>query len=373
MSILNRIFCLLILILPAISYAVDVQEAFPNLDFDRPVDLQNAGDSSNRLFIVLQSGIIRSFINDPNIATTDEYLDIRDRVEDGGNEQGLLGLAFHPNFASNGYFFVNYTRESDGATVVSRFQEVAGVANRNSEVKLLTIAQPFSNHNGGALTFGNDGYLYIATGDGGSGGDPGNRAQNRKQLLGKVLRIDVDRTTASRNYAIPSDNPFVRERGAKKQIFAYGFRNPWRMSVDRVTGKLWLGDVGQSSFEEVDIVRKGGNYGWRLYEGKSKYDCTGAVCKNTKTIKPVFQYDRSQGEAITGGYVYHGNAVPSLQGFYVFADYGSGKIFKLPTVKPFTASIVKDSSALISAFGVDQSGELYYLDLLRGKIMKFTE
>ena len=245
--------------------------AFPNLSFTRPVDLQHSDDDSNKLYVVEQAGIIRSFDNLAETSDTKVFLDITDRVNDSENEQGLLGLAFHPNFKTNGYFYVNYTAANPNRTVISRFAidpANAGEADKGSELVLLSIGQPYDNHNGGQIAFGADGYLYIATGDGGSGGDPDNNGQDRRTLLGSILRIDVDNQAQGLNYAVPADNPFVGNTDDfREEIYAYGLRNPWRMSFDPESGKLWAGDVGQNAFEEIDIIEKGGNYGWKNYGG----------------------------------------------------------------------------------------------------------
>mgnify|MGYP001262301701 CR=1 FL=1 len=259
-----------LLLAPLVYAQYELEIAFPNLTFARPVDLQHAGDGSDRIFIVEQAGVIRVFANTSSVATADTFLNIQNRVNDSGNEEGLLGLAFHPNFATNGYFYVNYTASNPRRTVVARYRVSANPnrADANSEFVLLTVNQPYENHNGGQLAFGPDGYLYIGMGDGGSGGDPQNNGQDRRGLLGDMLRIDVDNPAGGLNYGIPPDNPFVgNTSGYREEIYAYGFRNPWRFSFDFVTGWLWVGDVGQGSREEVDIVEKGLNYGWRIMEG----------------------------------------------------------------------------------------------------------
>jgi glucose/arabinose dehydrogenase len=236
-------------------------------NLERPVFITHAGDGSQRLFIIEQPG--RILVLDEGELAEEPFLDIVDQVESGGNEQGLLGLAFHPDFESNGRFFVNYTRAEDGATVVSEFKADAGAeADAASERVLMTIPQPYSNHNGGMIDFGPDGFLYIGMGDGGSGGDPGNRAQNPDDLLGKMLRIDVN---GGEPYGIPQDNPYAGG-GGRPEIYAIGLRNPWRFSFDRESGELYAGDVGQNAVEEINIVERGGNYGWRLMEGTACYE-----------------------------------------------------------------------------------------------------
>ena len=341
-----------------------IDNAFPALGFSRPVDLQNAGDGSDRLFVVEQSGRILVFENRADVATSLVYLDIRDRVNDAGNEEGLLGLAFHPDYANNGYFFVNYSATNPRRNVIARYRVSSGdpnVAEKDSEKIILTFEQPYSNHNGGQLAFGPDDFLYIATGDGGSGGDPQNNAQNRSNLLGKILRIDIDNTAGERAYAIPNDNPFAgNASGFAEEIYAYGLRNPWRFSFDPVTGRLWTGDVGQNRYEEVDIIENGKNYGWRVMEGFSCYNPSSG-CDQTGLIKPIVEYGRDQGASITGGHVYRGASVPELQGQYIYADFVTGRIWGLTYNGPGDVDnqLLLASSQNVSSFGIDESGELY--------------
>ena len=247
-----------------------IVDAFPNLNFDQPVDIQSPKDGTNRIFVLSQPGIVFVFDNDAKTKTKKVFLDIRNKVLYGG-EQGLLGLAFHPNFKSNGFFYLDYTIDNPRRTVVSRFRVSAKDPNKadpGSEVILFEVEQPYSNHNGGQISFGPDGYLYVSLGDGGSGGDPKNNAQNLKSLLGKILRIDVDKKSNGKNYSIPDDNPFKgNKNGNKEEIFAFGLRNVWRFSFDK-KGNLWAADVGQNEWEELNIIEKGKNYGWRIMEGK---------------------------------------------------------------------------------------------------------
>lgn len=322
-----------------------------------PILLTNAKDGSNRLFIVQQGGIIR--VVQPGSTTPTNFMDITTRVSSGG-ERGLLGLAFHPQFATNSYFFVNYTRTGDGATVIARFTATNGntIGDPNSERIVMTIPQPFNNHNGGGIEFGPDGHLYIGMGDGGSGNDPGNRAQNINELLGKFLRItpDVSGNNANPPYTNPADNPYVGVNGAD-EIYAIGIRNPWRWSFDRETGQLWAGDVGQNQIEEVSIITRGGNFGWRVYEGNQ---CTGidpSLCNPTAYTMPVFQYSSSGSRcSITGGYVYRGsqNALP--RGSYLYGDYCTGEILLWHNNQQ---TLLVDSSRSITSFGEDEAGELY--------------
>lgn len=319
----------------------------------QPVFIGHAGDHSRRLFIVEQPGRIRILQN--GTLHPSAFLDISERVDFGG-EMGLLGLAFHPRFAENGRFFVNYTRKSDGATIVAEFQvsQISGRALPKEKI-LLIVQQPYTNHNGGMLAFGPDGYLYIATGDGGAGGDPENRGQNPNTLLGKLLRIDVDQGDP---YGIPPDNPLAGQRSGR-EIFALGFRNPWRFSFDRQTGRLWAADVGQNRWEEIDVVEAGNNYGWRVMEGAHCFQPSRG-CATAGLTLPVAEYpNESPHCAVTGGYVYRGNRVDFLRGTYVFGDYCSGRIMGLIDGQPF---VLLASGLRISSFGEDEAGELYVVD-----------
>jgi len=349
--------------------SLQLQVAFPNLSFARPVDLQHPGDGTDRIFVVEQAGIIKVFENNASAATAAIFLDITGRVNDTGNEEGLLGLAFHPDYKNNGYFYVNYTAISPRRTVIARYRVNASNSNQadpNSEFILLTFNQPFENHNGGQLAFGPDSYLYIATGDGGSGGDPQGNGQNLQTLLGKILRIDVNTTSAGRNYGIPSTNPFAgNTAGNREEIYAYGLRNPWRMSFDPVTKWLWTGDVGQNCFEEVDIIEKGKNYGWKIMEGNSCFNpvsgCNASGCNMTGLVKPIVDYGRTLGASVTGGYVYRGNKVPELVGAYIYADFATGRIWSLryDGVNPASNVQLMDTNLGIASFGIDKNYELY--------------
>ncbi len=355
------------------QYQVEV--AFPNLTFSRPVDLQSPRDGSGRLFVVEQAGVIRLFNNDPTVSQASTFLDITQRVDDSGNEEGLLGLAFHPEYETNGVFFVNYTAANPNRTVISRFSVSttdADVADPNSEVVLLTVPQPYSNHNGGQLQFGRDGMLYIALGDGGSGGDPQGNGQDRTTLLGSILRIDVDAPAGDASYGIPPDNPFVgNSEGWREEIFAYGLRNPWRFSFDSESGELWAGDVGQNVFEEVDIIESGGNYGWNIMEAFSCYNA--ATCDQSGLELPVHSYPHESGNnSITGGYVYRGSAMPSLAGRYIYGDFVSGRIWALtPTQTSYSNELLVDTSFGLSSFGVDENDEILICGF-DGKIHRLT-
>jgi glucose/arabinose dehydrogenase len=336
--------------------------------FVTPVVITHAGD--DRLFVAEQTGYIR-VVRDGDVASR-PFLDI-DSLTTSGGEQGLLGLAFHPDYQSNGFFFINYT-DNSGDTVVARYQvsDDPDIASPGSEQVLLRVDQPYSNHNGGGLAFGADGYLYIGLGDGGSAGDPENRAQDLGTPLGKMLRIDVDARSGDPQYGIPEDNPFAGRSGARPEIWLYGLRNPWRFSFDREGGDLWLGDVGQGEIEEIDRVAPddgGLNLGWRLMEGDRCYE---SDCDRDGLTLPVSVYEHGSAHcSVTGGYVYRGSDVPSLEGGYLFADYCSGVAWVLDASTPIAgATRVLDTDIRISSFGEDLSGELYVADHGLGRILK---
>lgn len=324
-----------------------------------PVGIAHAGDV--RLFLVLQEGLISIYDGVSLLPTP--FLDIRAQVASGG-ERGLLGLAFHPRYAENGFFFVNYT-DRNGHTVVSRFHVPQSTPNRAdpaSEQQILFVEQPFSNHNGGAIQFGPDGYLYIGMGDGGAGGDPGNRAQNLGILHGKLLRIDVDQGSP---YGIPPGNPYASSATARREIWARGLRNPWRFSFDRFNGELWIADVGQGSWEEVNLQPAssigGENYGWRLMEGTHCFNpSTG--CSPNGLVLPVIEYAHAEGAcSVTGGYVYRGTRFPRLRGLYIYGDFCNGRIWGASRTGPgsVTSELLADTPFFISTFGEDAAGELY--------------
>lgn len=344
--------------------AYQVVNAFPNLSFNQPVDLQHAGDDSGRLFVVEQSGIIKVFDNESFTENTSVFLDIREQVDDRGNEEGLLGLAFHPNYESNGYFYVNYTASNPARTIIARFQvsdQNPEEVNKSTGQEILTFTQPYNNHNGGQLAFGPNGYLYIAVGDGGSGGDPQGNGQDRTTLMGSILRIDVDRQENSNNYAIPAANPYIgNNEGYREEIFAHGLRNPWRFSFDAETGRLWAGDVGQNSYEEIDIIEAGNNYGWNIMEGMHCFEPSDG-CDQSGLTMPVWEYGRNEGISITGGYVYRGSKLESLTGSYIYGDYGSGKIWSLDYSDPENPSNTEllQADFSIPSFGIDAENELY--------------
>lgn len=355
------------------------RDAFPHLTFENPVDFTHANDGSGRLFVLEQKGVIRVFKNDPGSKSAATFLDIKTRVSYGG-EAGLLGLAFHPDFKNNGFFFLNYMRKTPQRleTVIARYKaNVPGaeIADPDSETILFSFEQPYDNHNGGALKFGKDGLLYISTGDGGSWGDPNNNGQNKRSMLGKILRVDVN-NTGKGYYGIPADNPFAgNKEGFTEEIYAYGLRNPWRISFDHETNTLWAGDVGQNKREEIDVIVKGGNYGWRR---KESIDCykPGKDCNESEFIDPILDMPQAHGEhSITGGLVYRGKKMPTLAGKYIFGDYVSGRIFALETKdgKVVRNEILADRVGSISAFGVDASNELYICDHGSGKILSLMK
>jgi glucose/arabinose dehydrogenase len=356
---------------PDADYTYDLVEAFPNLTFARPVDIRNAGDGSDRLFVVEQTGVIRVFANVDTVATSSVFLDITASVTyTSQSELGLLGLAFHPDYASNGYFYVYYTTGPTNAlrARLCRFQASAdpNAADPASERLMLEFAEPYANHNGGGMCFDGNGYLCLGVGDGGSGGDPGSNAQNPATLLGSILRLDVNQNINAPPYhGIPADNPFVGSGGGERpEIFAYGLRNPWRISWDAVGGRLWAGDVGQATHEEIDLIVNGGNYGWDCREGMHAYtgppDGPSAACASASgLIDPIYEYPRSDGQSITGGYVYRGPTLTSLAGRYVYADYSGGTLFALKNTTPVQTEVLKDTSHYLSTFGIAENGELF--------------
>lgn len=359
---------------------VSAERAFPNLSFERPIVVTHAGDGSNRVFVAEQDGVVKVFPNDQECEEATVFLDIDERCvyADNQNEEGLLGMAFHPKYKENGQFFLYYTsNESPHLSVVSRFtvsKEDPNKADEKSEEILMRIPQPFWNHNGGTIEFGPDGYLYIGLGDGGSGNDPEGHGQNLTTVLGSILRIDVDHQDSGIAYAIPKDNPFINTevpvgpRGqkakARPEIYAYGVRNIWRLSFDSKTGDLWAADVGQNLWEEINIIQKGGNYGWNVREGKHWFRPDGRDVDRTDLIDPIYEYGHDIGKSITGGTVYRGTRVPELVGKYVYGDYVSGRLWALDyDVK---AGKVKANYSLTGenlpmlSFGTDQSGDVYF-------------
>ncbi|MFL2869850.1 MAG: PQQ-dependent sugar dehydrogenase [Pirellulaceae bacterium] len=356
---------------------VEIVQAFPELRIARPIVVTHANDGSNRLFVASQPGKIYCFENKADVSEPNLYLDIEESVRyiDKENEEGLLGFAIHPEYKKNGQFFLFYTTTDEPhVSVISRFNVSStdpSKADPDSEVELMRIPQPFWNHNGGTLAFGHDGFLYIALGDGGKANDPFKNGQNLATLNGSILRIDVDKKSNDRNYAIPADNPFVGLKEARPEIYAYGFRNVWRLSFDRETGALYAADVGQNIWEEINIVKKGGNYGWNLREAKHKFGDNGSDASD-KLIDPIFEYHHDVGKSITGGHVYRGSAVPSLNGMYMYADYVSGKVWALehtPGGEILGNHEIKSMKLPIITFGEDQQGEVYLTTQLGGGII----
>jgi glucose/arabinose dehydrogenase len=328
-----------------------------------PVDMQSAHDGTSRLFVVEQGGTIRIVKGKKLLAAP--FLNISSIIVSGG-ETGLLGVAFHPQYKTNGRFFVNYNRSVNGQLQTAIAEYHVSSANRdladpNSGRVLLSFDQPFDNHKGGQMAFGPDGFLYIGTGDGGSGGDPQGNGQKLSTFLGKMLRIDIN---SGSPYAVPPDNPFVGVSGAKTEIWAYGLRNPWRFSFDSQKAKrLFVGDVGQGNWEEVDIITRGGNFGWNIMEGNHCYP-PGANCNTTGLIPPISEYSHSEGIAVIGGYVYRGGGIPALKGLYVFGDFGSGQIWTLQETQPGTwqRAALLSTGINISALGRAGNNELYVLE-----------
>ncbi len=363
---------------------VEAVQAFPNLRWTgwddggdeglinplRPVLLTHAHDGSNQIYVATQHGVVHVFENSDDTTETKIFLDISHRVryDDRTNEEGFLGLAFHPKFKENGEFFVFYTDQRTRLeNVVSRFRvktDDPTVADPDSEEELMRFKKPFWNHDGGTVIFGLDGYLYIAHGDGGAANDPHENGQNLKTWLGKVLRIDVDRKENGLNYAIPPDNPFIENAGAKPEIWAYGLRNIWRMAFDPETGVLWGGEVGQDLYEEIVLIERGGNYGWNLRESFHPFGGKGVHVRND-LIEPIWEYHHDIGKSITGGAVYRGKAIPELQGMYLYADYVSTRVWALnydPAEKRVVANHpIQSPNLSVMSFGEDQHGELYLL------------
>jgi glucose/arabinose dehydrogenase len=384
---------------------VRVVPAFPRLEWPgwvrgldeglardpRPLLLTGAGDGTNRIFVVSQFGSVHVWPNDAQANEMKTFLDIRNRVQyhDNENEEGLLGLAFHPRYRQNGEFFVYYTQKrrrpnEPHLSIISRFRVSRDDPNRgdaDSEEVIMRIRQPYWNHNGGTIVFGPDGYLYIGLGDGGARDDPHGNGQNLTTLLGSILRIDVDHKDDGREYAIPKDNPFAdRGREARGEIWACGIRNVWRIAFDRQTGELWAGDVGQDTWEEIDIVRRGGNYGWNLREGMHP-----AMPKDTRApqgspprpdlIEPIWEYHHDVGKSITGGHVYRGRQVPQLEGAYLYGDYVTGQIWALwydRKQRQVTANReIQPKGTPLMSFGEDDEGEVYFVTQ-EGGIYKFA-
>lgn len=352
---------------------VRTETVFPGVSFDRMVFLTHPDGIPDHLYLVLQPGRIMVFDNVPNPSSPETFIDIRNRVSDRGNEEGLLGLAFDPDYRNNGYFYVYYSAASPRRSVIARYHAPAGTqqADPTTEKIIMEIGQPYSNHNGGQVTFGPDGYLYVGLGDGGSGGDPRGHGQNLRTLLGTILRIDVSTLDEVGSYAVPPDNPFVGVQAARPEIWAYGLRNPWRFSFDRETGDLWTGDVGQNKLEEIDIIRPGLNYGWNIMEGTSCF--RDSPCSSEGLEPPVAEYGRDGGCSVTGGYVYRGPRLPSLVGAYLYGDFCTGNIWALrhDGSQVVDQALIADTDLQISSFAEGPDGEVYILSFT-GEIARLT-
>ncbi len=366
--------------------ALTVEPTFQNLKVIRPIIVTHAGDGSDRVFVASQLGKVHVFPNNPPLHNSagdrsEIFLDISKRVvyKDQENEEGFLGMAFHPKYKQNGEFFVYYNSTDKPHTcILSRFRVSKDNPNRADpafEEEILRIPQPFWNHNGGTICFGPDGYLYVGLGDGGDANDPFGNGQNLETLLGDILRIDIDRQDAGLKYAIPKDNPFVGRPKARGEIWACGVRNIWRMAFDRKTGVLWAGDVGQNLWEEIDIIVKGGNYGWNLREGKHPFGPKGVEAR-PDLIEPIWEYHHDIGKSITGGLVYRGKQFPELEGGYLYGDYVTGRIWALWydfDKKQVTANRpIAGNQFPIMTFGDDEAGEVYFTRP-EGTILKFKK
>lgn len=362
---------------------IRLERVFNEIARDNMVHMETAPGIQDRLFLGLKTGeiLIINTLEESNTETI--FLDISNKVNSVGQEEGLLGFTFDNDYADNHWFYVYYSAKEPRRSIVSRFSSQPNNhlhAQPQSETILLEIEQPYSNHNGGNLQFGPDGFLYIGLGDGGSRGDPLNHGQNISSLLGSILRIDVSNNKSKNTYSIPTDNPFINNtNGFKEEIWAYGLRNPWKFSFDSDLGTLWAADVGQSSFEEINIIKKGGNYGWNKMEGAHCYNRSWNIaenenCKNQEYTLPIFEYPHETGNcSITGGYVYRGSEITSLIGKYVYGDFCSGKIWALenhPKGIPSNTLLI-NSNLPISSFAQDSSGELYVLSY-KGAIYRLT-
>lgn len=348
---------------PIVNNELMLQTLLSDYTFTQPLGIENSSDGSNRLFIVEKQGSIK--VVDLQQEEVNTFLNIS-QVVNATNEMGLLGLAFHPNYVSNGYFYINYNT-LDNLTRISRFSvsnNNSNLADLNSEQVLMEFPQEQTNHNGGQLAFGSDGFLYISSGDGGDWDNP----QNLSSLKGAILRIDVDNVSNGLNYSIPADNPFINEPSASGEIYAYGLRNPWRISFDEQTGKLWAADVGAGDWEEINIIESSNNYGWPMYEANS---CYRGPCQNNGLTFPIFEYSHDIGRSITGGYVYRGNENIELIEKYVYGDFNTGKIWAL-NIETFENELLFDTDLQITSFGLDENNELYVCDIA-GKIHKFVQ
>ena len=359
---------ILIFLFAFIKADYEIVNAFTDLSFNDPVGIYHSGDGTDRIFIIEQPGRIKVFDNSSNVETVSMFLDITSIVDqDGGyTEEGLLGLAFHPNYSENGYFYVNYTSHNPRRNVIARYRvsdDNPNEADYDSEFIILEVNQPYTNHNGGQLGFGPDGYLYIIFGDGGSSGDPQGNGQNLLTLLGSLIRIDIDNPSDGLAYGIPPDNPFIAPLAARDEIYAYGLRNMWRFNWDFETGLLWGADVGQNAYEEIDIIYSGLNYGWNVMEGNHCYPA-GSNCSNEGFEPPVWEYELYVNGvcSITGGFVYRGNSILSLYGKYIYGDWCTGDMWSLKYDENgnHENEHLLTSGINITSFGVDENNELLF-------------
>ena len=358
---MSKFFLIIFLCWPNLTWAsssfkVQFKQIHKQLKFDKPLYLTSYPDERKTLIIVEQEGKIWKIKNNKKQI----FLDITAKVNSWGNEEGLLGLAFSPNFKKNKYFYVYYSINKPKRTIVSKFKVTNQKVDLKSEIVIIEIPQPYSNHNGGMIAFGKDNYLYIGVGDGGSGGDPKGHGQNTKTLLGTILRIDPERDEP---YLIPTKNPFAGKLGGhKKEIYCWGLRNPWRFSFDSLNGDLWVADVGQNKYEEINRIKAPGNLGWNAFEGKHQFRKN----KLNKTLRPIHEYGRKLGESITGGYVYRGKKIKKLYGHYIYGDFVSGTIWALkPNSKLNQIEYNKKigSIASLASFGADYENEIYGISL----------
>ncbi len=330
------------------------------LNFNEPVQVLCSDTNEQEMYVVEKEGVVRRTTFKKEEINKPVFLNIKDRVNTSHSEEGLLSMAFHPNYKENNLFFVWYTAHNPRRCVLSRFESANKTGDPNTEEVILEVAQPWGNHNGGTVLFGGDGYLYLGIGDGGGSNDTKENGQNKQTLLGSIIRIDIDKPSGKKKYSIPTDNPFVGEKNARGEIWALGLRNPWRMSFDKDTGKLWVADVGQNRWEEIDIVEKGKNYGWNIREGKHRFMQNESDAQLTE---PVFEYGRSRGGSITGGHVYRGGNIPRRRGQYIYSDYLSGRTWWLlppkENEKEYSSEKITTVPPLpISSFGETIGGEI---------------
>lgn len=381
---MNRLLALalgIILASPLPALAQKLIPAFPNLEpFERPVFATQVPGDPAYWYVIEQEGKLWRFKNDPKVRERTLVIDITGRVRSICNECGLLGVAFHPEFKDNGRVFLSFTVSENLLgmdSVLSEFKSPDGGASLDpeSERRLIRIDQPYSNHNGGGIVFGPDGYLYYGMGDGGSGGDPKGNGQNPKTLMGAMIRIDVDSKSDGKPYGIPTGNPFAAGKKGAPEVFAFGLRNPWRFSFDRKSGALWAGDAGQNEWEEIDRIQAGKNYGWNIREGAHCYPPGKEKCRTKGLVDPVAEYDHSEGQSVTGGYVYRGKKIPALNGSYLFADFVKGTVWALrdPYDKAERETLIEQTGLGIASFTEDHEGELYVLDLFGGRIHKLVK